>query len=567
MPILYRIALQDGTIAAHPLPPEELHVGGRALTSGLVAREVPPHCHPLGPSNILVMACGPLAGTLVSSANRLSVGAKSPLTGGIKESNAGGVTAYMMGRLGVRALIFEGLPPTDAPWRLLHVSARGAELRPAEHLRGLGVHAKSQALFAEYGRNVGLTLIGPAGEQCMLSAGITNTDPEGEPSRYNGRGGLGAVMGSKKILAVVFDPSEARAEPPVDKERFTALNRALAKSIAGTPVTAEIFPQWGTASMMTTTQALGALPTRNFSAGRFAGFERINAQALHDTIVARGGQGAVSHACMRGCLIRCSNIFPDAQGAALCSPLEYENLGLLGSNLDIDDLDAIARLNRACNDIGVDTIEAGAALGVAMEAGVLPFGDAEAALAALEEIRTGSPLGRLLGGGADMVGKAYGCRRVPTVKGQSMPAYDPRAMKGLGVTYATCAQGADHTCGNTARMAVKHHSKEGQTAASGTMQRHMVLIDSLGMCIMVGAAAGDLSGILGMVEARYGVELPLEDFRALGLRVLAQEREFNRRAGLGPEHDRLPEFMYLESTPESGEVFDIDDAALRETLE
>lgn len=566
MTTLLRIALDTRSVSACPVPTHELHIGGRALTSTLIAREVPADCHPLGPNNKLVMACGPLAGTLVSSANRLSIGAKSPLTGGIKESNAGGVTAYMMGRLGLRAIVFEGQPAADSGWMLLHVSAEGAELHPADFLAGLGTFAKADILRQNYGDHVGLTLIGPAGEQRMLTAGITNTDPEGVPSRYNGRGGLGAVLGSKKILAVVFDITKAPPMKSADKAAFTALNRELAQKINTTPATAEVFRKYGTAAMMLTTQALGALPTRNFSLGRFKDAEKINGQALHDTITARGGEGAVSHACMKGCLIKCSNVFPDKQGKMLCSPLEYENLGLLGSNLDIGDLDAIAALNWACNDIGCDTIETGAALGVAMEAGMLPFGDAKAALALLDEMRTGSPAGRLIGGGAVLVGKAYGCVRVPAVKNQSMPAYDPRGIKGLGVTYATSPQGADHTAGNTVRLPLKQHLNEGQVEGSRNAQRHVAVIDSLGVCMMLGAAAGDLSGIVQMVEAHWGSKISLENFRALGRETLRVEQDFNIRAGLTSVDDQLPEFMRTETNPDSATAFDMSTAEMQEVF-
>lgn len=564
MPAIIRINCTNGSISQNPVPQNTLHIGGRGLTSSLIAREVPPDCHPLGPNNKLVMACGPLAGTLVSSVNRLSIGAKSPLTGGIKESNAGGITAYMMGRLDIRAIVFEGHPPADSDWQLLYVSADTIELRPANFLAGKGTFEKKDILLAQYGKHVGLTLIGPAGEHRMLTAGITNTDPDGVPSRYNGRGGLGAVMGAKKILAVVFDISHAQPMKSVDKETFTALNRELAQKINTTPATAEVFRNYGTAAMMLTTQALGALPTRNFSAGRFEGFEKINGQSLHDTIVARGGEGSTSHACMKGCLIKCSNVFADEKGKMLCSPLEYENLGLLGSNLDIDSLDTIARLNWACNDIGCDTIEIGAALGVAMEAGMLPFGDGEAALRLLDEIRTGSPGGRIIGGGAVLTGKAFGCTRIPTVKNQAMPAYDPRGVKGLGVTYATSTQGADHTAGNTVRLPLKQHLKEGQAEGSRNAQKHIAMIDTLGMCMMLGAVAGDLSGIVNMVQAHLGVQVSLESLREFGIELLRLEREFNKQAGISPVDDQLPEFMRIEVNPDCGTAFDMTNQELQE---
>ncbi len=454
--------------------------------------------------------------------------------------------------------------------------------------------AKAEALFSRYGDRVGLTLIGPGGEMRLHAAGVTNADPDNAPSRFNGRGGLGAVMGSKGIQAIVWDAQGAPRAACADQAAFTAAMKQLAAHINSTPQTAETYRKYGTAAVMDVTHALGALPTRNFSLGRFAAKDSINARALHDAILARGGEGRISHACMPGCLIQCSNVFPDQQGKALCSPVEYENLGMLGSNLDIGDLDAIARLNRLCNDLGCDTIELGVALGVAMHAGALPYGDAAAAEAALEEIRHGSPLGRILGSGAGVTGAVFGCRHVPVVKNQGMAAYDPRGVKGVGVTYAakilgrplkgrvtgigfaqglmtwmarTGKQGADHTAGNTIRANVDHHSPDGQLETSRGSQIMCAVLDSLGCCLFLGAALGDWSVMLELVRARTGVSTTLDELKDAARHTLRLERDFNRRAGLGDAHDRLPDFMREERNPDSGQVFDVREADLRRMAE
>ena len=562
MPAIIRINLETGSVSRREQEKDDLLLGGRRLTGSIIAAEVPPECEPLSGRNKLVLACGPLAGTLVSSANRLSIGAKSPLTGGIKESNAGGMTGYLMGRLGIRAVVLEGRP--GAPhWTLIRISADGVELLPGDPYVGLGLFEKARQLFERFGPKVGMTLIGRAGERLQFSAGITNTDPDGEPSRYNGRGGLGAVMGSKGVQGIVYDASAAPKETFVDRAAFMEANREVARRINANPQTSQVYRQYGTAAMMDATSAMGALPTRNFSTGFFEGYEKINAEAMHRTILERGGEGATSHACMVGCLVKCSNIFPDRDGKKVCSPIEYENLGLLGSNLGIDDLDTIALLNRMCNDFGYDTIETGAAIGVAMNAGLAAFGDREAALRLMREVGEGTPLGRVLGSGAGITGKVFGCLRVPVAKNQAMPAYDPRAIKGVGVTYAVSPQGADHTSGNTVKSPVKQRLKDGQETVSRNAQVGFTVMDNLGLCILASGGIGDLGVVADLLKARWGVETTPERLRREAWETVLLERGFNRRAGLTPAHDRLPEFFEEEINPANGQVFDVPEDTLR----
>ena len=562
MPAIIRINLETGSVSRREQEKDDLLLGGRRLTGSIIAAEVPPECEPLSGRNKLVLACGPLAGTLVSSANRLSIGAKSPLTGGIKESNAGGMTGYLMGRLGIRAVVLEGRP--GAPhWTLIRISADGVELLPGDPYVGLGLFEKARQLFERFGPKVGMTLIGRAGERLQFSAGITNTDPDGEPSRYNGRGGLGAVMGSKGVQGIVYDASAAPKETFVDRAAFMEANREVARRINANPQTSQVYRQYGTAAMMDATSAMGALPTRNFSTGFFEGYEKINAEAMHRTILERGGEGATSHACMVGCLVKCSNIFPDRDGKKVCSPIEYENLGLLGSHLGIDDLDTIALLNRMCNDFGYDTIETGAAIGVAMNAGLAAFGDREAALRLMREVGEGTPLGRVLGSGAGITGKVFGCLRVPVAKNQAMPAYDPRAVKGVGVTYAVSPQGADHTSGNTVKSPVKQHLKDGQETVSRNAQVGFTVMDNLGLCILASGGIGDLGVVADLLKARWGVETTPERLRREAWETVLLERGFNRRAGFTPAHDRLPEFFEEEINPANGQVFDVPEDTLR----
>lgn len=538
------------------LPEKYLMLSGRSLTSKVVSEEVDPAADPLGPGNRLVFACGLLAGTGLSSANRLSAGAKSPLTGGIKESNAGGMAAFRMARLGIRAIIIEGEPPGDGRY-ILVVDRQGPRLEEAGWISMAGVYEKTSKILSKYGGRVAVLLIGPSGERLQLSSGIAVNDPGGNPGRYCGRGGLGAVMGSKGLLAVVLDDSGVSIEKPVRAEEFNSRVKAVSNWIKENPLTAEVYNKYGTAAMLSNTNALGGLPTRNFSTGTFEGANKIDGYAVYNTIVSRGGDGTPTHACMPGCRIKCSNVFPGSDGRCLVSPLEYETIAMVGANCGIEDLDAIARINYLCNDYGVDTIEVGCALAVVMESGSIPFGDAEAAVRAVEEIGKDSLLGKIIASGAVTAGRVLGVKRVPAVKGQGIPGYDPRSIKGTGVTYITSPMGADHTAGSTARASIKHHLKEGQVELSRMVQLWCSLMDSLGLCIFLGTAIKDRRVLADLVSHRLGRDVTLEDLMEIARETMEVEREFNRRAGITEVHDRLPEFFYHEVNPVNGSVFDI----------
>lgn len=535
--------------------------GGRSLIAHTLLEEVKPDSNPLGRHNKLILLPGVLGGTAAPCSGRLSAGGKSPLTGGIKESNAGGLAGHKLARLGIKAIIFEGKPAHRGDLYLLLFGRDSQELIPCPELRGLGVYESAGRLRERYGRDVGVILIGPAGEMQLTAAGIANTDIDGEPSRYCGRGGLGALMGSKGIKGVIIDDGGTRAPESHDKKRFNEAAREVATLIRETPQTAQIYRNWGTAALVAVTNALGGLPTRNFSTGSFEGAEKISGEALRDLILERGG--LTTHACMPGCPIRCSNLVPRKDGSKLVSPLEYETIGLLGSNCGIDDLDAIGEMNRLCNDLGVDTIDVGGAVGVAMEAGLIRFGDSAGAAEFIREIGKGTILGRVIGHGGALAARVLGVTEVPAVKGQIMPAYEPRGIKGLGVTYSTSTMGADHTAGNTVRAQTDPHSPEGQVEASRKAQLTAVIYDSLGICLFVGTAVKSRIDLLAdLVSAHLGVSFSTEELLALARQTLAAEREFNLGAGFTRAHDRLPEHFREEVNPAAGTVFDVGDEEL-----
>jgi aldehyde:ferredoxin oxidoreductase len=567
---ILRVDMSNLSTRTEAVPRKWAGLGGRALTSAVVAEEVVPTCHPLGENNKLVFAPGMLSGTAAVNTGRFSAGAKSPLTGTIKESNVGGLAAQMFARLGIKALIIEGIPPGDA-WFGLHVDKEGVRIQRETELMGQGNFAVVETLEARLGKKTGVLTIGPAGEMKMLAANISVKDSDSK-LRSHGRGGLGAVMGAKRIKFVSIDDSGAPGVPLADPEKFKTASRAFAKALLEHPATGEGLPTYGTAEMVNIVNAAGGLPTRNFTYGQFDKHEEISGETMRDTIIERGGKPR--HGCQPGCIIQCSQVYTDKEGKYVTSGFEYETIETLGANACIGNLDDIARADYIMDDIGVDSIETSVAFGVAMEARVLPFGDGKGVIRMLrEEIGAGTPLGRILGNGAAHVGRAYGMTRVPVVKSQAIPAYDPRSIKGIGITYATSTMGADHTAGyavGTNLMGVGGGivdplGKEGQVELSRHLQIVTVMLDSLGLCLFVGFPAADIPtcvpALIDMLNARFGLELTPEWIEGLGVRTLKTERAFNIAAGFTARDDRLPEF-FKEALPPHNAVWDFTDAEI-----
>jgi aldehyde:ferredoxin oxidoreductase len=558
-----RVNMTTRQIQREPLPKKYQFLGGRGLTSRILLDEVPPACEPLGAKNKLVFAAGLLAGSKASSADRISIGGKSPLTGGIKEANGGGITALRMAQLGIMALIIEGQPSPEELSYLV-IGENGAELHSAAHVQGKNVFAAAKILQEQWGKKIGLALIGSAGEMQLNVAGIANADKDACPARYAARGGLGAVMGSKGLKAVVVLPATKPSMPPLaDRELWQQSVKKFHHLLQTLPATAKVFPLYGTAATLEHINALGGLPTRNFRAGQFEKAHEISGQAMFDIIKSRQGEGTTTHACMPGCIVRCSNRYPDANGKVLCEPMEYENNAFLGSNLGIGNFDEIAQLNYLCNDLGVDTIETGAAIAVAMEANLAAFGDFQKAAELLLEVGRGSLIGKVIGQGTAVTAKVLGVKRVPVVKGQAMAAYDARALKANGVTYATSPMGADHTAGNSVYSQINHTDPNGKVAHSRDLQIVVALIDTLGLCQFARPAYNAAAQpIVDMINARYGTSFSNDDLLLLAREVLDTELKFNRLAGFTSQDDRIPEFMYTEALPPTNSVWDVPDEEL-----
>jgi aldehyde:ferredoxin oxidoreductase len=572
-----RINMTTKETSVSEVPEKYVGLGGRALTSSFVNDEVIPTCHALGKNNKIIFAPGLLSGTSAPNSGRMSVGSKSPLTGTIKESNTGGSSSQMLAKMGIKAFVIEGMPEGDDFYVIkLDMNGVSIDKAPDEIIGGCGNYEAIRILGEKYGSHVGVAIIGPAGEYRFPSANISFKDPEGN-IRSAGRGGLGAVLGSKKVKAIVIDETGSSKVEIVNLEAFNAASKVFAKALLDHPVAGQGLALYGTDVLVNILNEAGGLPARNFTAGRIDFNDNISGETLNATITERGGDGKVSHGCHRGCIIRCSQWYPDKQGKYITSGFEYETIWGLGADAGIEDLDAIAYIDRAMDDMGVDSIETAVAVATAMEGGLIPWGDGKAVLEIVQDMAKPTPLARIIGGGTAIVGKVCGLYRTPTVKDQAIPAYDPRAVKGMGLTYATTTMGADHTAGycvsgNILKIGadIDPLKKDGQIEYARAMQIGTAAVDSTGMCLFVYFGVADNPGgyqaLIDMINAQYGINLSSDDVDELGKTVLRIERDFNKRAGFTNAHDRLPEFMEYEPIAPHNVVWDFTPEEIDEVM-
>jgi len=537
-------------------------LGGRGLTSQIVKDEVPPKCDPLGSENKLIIANGLLTGSPFPNSARTSIGAKSPLTNGVKEANVGGRPAMMLARYGIRAIILENQSSNQ---EIILINNNGIELIAVGDYEGLGNYELHKKLNKKYGDNIGIYSIGPAGEFMMKAASIAANDLEGYPSRHAARGGLGAVMGSKKVKAIVIIPPKDSKTKIYNIKKFREVSKPFAQNLVNTK---QAFSTFGTPLMMRPMNEYGGIPTKNFHMGSFNKIENITGEKLHEIVVARGGKKRL--ACIPTCVIKCSNLVLDENGNHITSSLEYETMALNGTNLLIDNIDSLAKIDHLCDDVGIDTIEFGGTVGVAMDCGKINWGNAEFVFKVLDkEIRNNTVEGQLYGNGVKIIGEKLNAKRVPEVKGQGISAYDCRVFKAMGVTYATSPMGADHTSGAAiaGRVASQHKDygelteNESKFDLSFELQIYTAVLDSMGCCYFIGPSYENIEIITNAINAMYNLNLTRHDVIKIGLEIIRTELEFNEKAGITAEMNDTPTF-FREEPSEPTELkytFDKDD--------
>ncbi len=565
---ILRINMNKKSAQFESVPEPMVLFGGRGTVAAILSNEVDPTCDALGPDNKLIICPGMMTDTSAPCSGRISIGGKSPLTGTIKEANAGGMAAKKLAALNIYAIVVEGLPSKDEKCSLLMLDDSGAKLVSASKYMGMDNYDLVAQLRTDFGDNIATISIGQAGERGYLNSTVQMSDPEGRPARAAARGGLGALMGSKGIKAVVISTTQKLNASYQDKEAFRTNSKAYSKAIMDNPISGQGLPALGTAVLVNATNAQGCLPTNNFQEGRFEQAEAISGE--HIAALQGDRKGKMTHRCSPGCVIQCSSEYNGPDGKYLTSGFEYETIGLMGANCGIDDIDSVALMDQMCDDLGIDTMETGVSIGVCMEAGKLNFGDAKGAIALVQEMKDGTEFGKILGQGTLAVGTHLGVKRIPVVKGQALAAYDPRGLKGTGVTYATSPMGADHTAGNAlGDPSVEPTKKEGQVALSTQLQVGMCLFDNLGMCIFSGfclAAPENLQLLVNMVAAKFGGEWDVDRLMGISVQTIAMEKAFNKKAGFTAKDDKLPDFFYVETLDSVDTVFDITSEELEQAI-
>lgn len=530
------------------------YIGGRGYASRLLHKELPAKTDPLSPENILIFATGPLTGTSAPTGGRYMVVTRGPLNGYIASSNSGGIWGAELAKAGYFMVIFTGKARKPS---YLWIKDETVELRDAEGIWGLDTHAATDALLDAVGdSSAKVSCIGPAGEKMSKIACIIN-----DKHRAPGRTGVGAVMGSKNLKAVVVKGSGK--VPIADENAFKAAREAALKKIKENPVTGEGLPAYGTAVLVNIINSLGSYPYKNWQFAQMENAEAQSGETLAKTYLTS----------KRGCFacpIQCGRV--TSLGDKSGEGPEYESIWALGSSTGVEDLKTITEANYLCNELGLDTISAGSTVAAAMElyekgfiqkeelegGPELKFGSGEALVYWIEKMGKVEGFGKKLAEGSYRLGEAYGHPEFSmSAKKQEMPAYDARGIQGIGLNYATSNRGGCHVRGYTISPEVLGLPEkidpweiEGKAQWVKTFQNLTASIDASGMCLFTSFALGP-EDYANLLKARTGFDYSVEEILACGERIWNLERLFNLREGLDPEsEDTLPKRLLEEPIPE-----------------
>ncbi len=567
---VYHIDLSRGTVETRTVPEDvyRKYPGGSALAAYLLLHAIPAGADPLGPDNVLVMAVSPLTGLAISGQSRMTACARSPLTGAIGDSQCGGFFPAEMRSAGVDAIVFTGRAPDPV---YLWLNDGHAELRPANHLWGKVTGEVDRLLKEEVGDpKAEVAQIGPAGENLVRFAAIMNM-----ANRANGRTGMGAVMGSKRLKAVVVRGT--KSPKPARPEEFRGLVKRLKDLESANPGIAW-FGQYGTSGVLALQDKMGGQPTRNYSEGTFEQCKDIDGSTLAKTILKE------RDTCY-ACVIKCKRVVevrdPDLEVDPVYGGPEYETLTFFGSMCGVGDLKLLSRASADANKYGMDTISCGATIAWAMEAKAkgllddgglgLAWGDGHSVLRAIEAIARRQGVGDLLAEGSLRAATTLGAAAVDltvTVKGQELPAHMPQHKRSLGLIYAVNAFGADHQSSEHDSMlrtkpGSLHRRRLGELGEWGDLdlrdlseakvrfayrtQCFYSALDSLGLCQFVWGPSWQLYGPSETVElVRYGTgwDATLEELIEAGERRIHLLRAFNAREGIGKTADVLPKKLF-----------------------
>lgn len=563
---ILRVNLSARSVSVEGLCPEiaENYLGARGLGTKILYDELKPGVDPLGPDNKIIFATGPLTGTAATSAGRYNVVTKSPLTGFIAASNSGGYFPAELKYAGFDAIIVEGA--ADEPV-YIWVHNSKAEIRSAKHVWGKNTAETTDILVAETDPDAKVACIGPAGEKLVLFACVVN-----DKGRAAGRSGVGAVMGSKNLKAIVVrGTGDVKVADPA---KFREAVLAAFKKIKESPVTSQGLPTYGTAVLVNVINQHGAFPTRNFQTGVFEGAEKISGETLAATLLVRKRACfGCPIACGRPSAVRSGKYKGEGEGP------EYETIWALGAACGVDNLEAVTKANYLCNELGLDPISMGSTIACAMELyekGYLPksatdiplrFGDADAVVEATRKTGYREGVGDLLAKGSYRLAAEFGHPELSmSAKKQEYPAYDPRGVKGIGLNYATSNRGGCHVRGYTISPEIlgvpekiDPLSKDGKAAWVKAFQDVTALVDSVGMCLFTTFALG-APDVASLLEPATGIPFPTEKAVLAGERIWNLERLFNLREGLTKADDALAPRLLTEPMPEgpaAGQVVEL----------